>query len=62
MGKLFLHVFHGRNNSQEMFCDVLNRLQIGPSTDSDQEIFASRIVKRTDPEYVSNVHPLLPSG
>ena len=51
-------IMHQRGEKQ--FCEVLNRLRIGYLIESDNSIFESRIVKRTDDNYVSNARHFLP--
>ena len=49
-----LYIYINRNNVTEEFCEVLNRLRIGELTDSDNALFMSRIVKKSDSHYVSD--------
>ena len=39
---------------EKQFCEVLNRLRIGELTDSDNVLFMSRIVNKSDSHYVSD--------
>ena len=45
---------------EKQFCEMLNRLRTGDLIESDNSIFESGIVKRTDDSYVSNAHHFFP--
>ena len=51
-------IMHQRGEKQ--FCEVLNRLRTGDLIESDNAIFESRIVRRTDHDYTSNAHHFFP--
>ena len=46
-----------QQKDEKQFCEVLNRLRIGELTDSDNALFMSRIVKKSD-SHVSDARHL----
>ena len=49
-----------RQREQTKFCELLNRLRTGDSTQEDHEIFESRIVRTTDNQYLSQARHFFP--
>ena len=63
MERSLLYKYINRNNAtkdEKQFCEVLNRLRIGELTDSDNALFMSRIVKKSDSHYISDAQPFSP--
>ena len=51
-------IMHQKDEKQ--FCEVLNRLRIGELMESDNELFMSRIVKKSDAHYVPDARHFFP--
>ena len=51
-------IMHQRD--QKLFCEMLNRLRLGKSTEEDTRNFKARIVKKNDPNYDITVRHIFP--
>ena len=49
-----------RQREETKFCELLNQLRTGDSTQEDHEIFESHIVRTTDDHYLSQAHHFFP--
>ena len=49
-----------RQRDQQHFCQMLNRLRVGKSTEEDITIFQSRTIQKNDPNYDINVRHIFP--
>ena len=49
-----------RQRGEKQFCETLNRLRLGQLTNSDNDFFISKTIKKTDLKYKSNVRHFFP--